>query len=167
MLYSIVRILSLCRSFISQCWIYLPSDRRNRSILIKLQRACSDRACPCNPHQQPNFMKHPAYAPPPPSNKPQMHQHGVSSIGSTLVSTSSDHVTKTPFLKWIQQVNNSSSINGLIHPSQNQGHHNGGGGGGGVHRSQHQVYPYGSYISTGPGKISFSSYGHRMRFFRS
>jgi hypothetical protein len=53
--------------------------------------------------------------------------------------------------RWIHQVNSSSSIHGLIHPSYNQHLTNGGGGG---NRPQQQNYPYGSYISTNSGKLS-------------
>jgi hypothetical protein len=89
-----------------------------------------------------NFMKHPAYAQQ--ANKINGHQqqhHYPPSASSRPHPT----ILEDPILRWIHQVNNSSSINGLTHTPQN----NGGGG----NRSQQQVYPYGSYIATGSGKI--------------
>jgi hypothetical protein len=100
----------------------------------------------------PNFMKHPAYAPPQPAaqvsstNKLNGHYPYHPAVQSS--SRPSAHMHDDPILKWIQQVNNSSSINGLASSSQNSMHNNGG-----INRSQAPVYPYGSYISTGAGKL--------------
>jgi hypothetical protein len=91
-----------------------------------------------------NFMKHPAYTPQ--SNKMNGH-HQYHHPPSTAPPNSSSsrpppNVLEDPIIKWIQQVNSSSSINGLT-PN---------GGGNRLQQQQQQQqqnYPYGSYISTG------------------
>ena len=57
--------------------------------------------------------------------------------------------------RWIQQVNNSSSISGLVHPSYYRPLTNGDG-----NRSQQQAYPSGSYLSptSGTFNLIFQSY---------
>ncbi|UJR37294.1 hypothetical protein I4U23_030003 [Adineta vaga] len=104
-----------------------------------------------------NFMKHPAYAqqptktngnhhhhhhhhhapppaPPPPPPPPQQ-----SAPSSTSSSRPPPVILEDPIIKWIQQVNDSSSINGLS-PD-----------GGGGNRPKQPTYPYGSYITAGSG----------------
>jgi len=90
-----------------------------------------------------NFMKHPAYQVP--SNKMNGHQQYHPPPSASNLSSRPSHpppptILEDPIIRWIQQVNNSSSINGLTP--------NGGG-----NRSQQQTYPYGSYISTGSGML--------------
>ena len=93
-----------------------------------------------------NFMKHPAYAPQ--SNKTNGH-HQYSHPTSAPPANSSSRpppptILEDPIIRWIQQVNNSSTINGLI---QN---------GGGNRVQQQQSYPHGSYISAGLNRFSQS-----------
>jgi len=87
---------------------------------------------------QGNFMKHPAYQQQ--SNKNNGHQqyhHLSSATSSSRPSPPAPTILEDPIIRWIQQVNNSSSINGLT-PN-----------GGGNRSQQQQTYPYGSYIATG------------------
>jgi hypothetical protein len=51
-------------------------------------------------------------------------------------------IQKDSISKWIQQVNNTSSINGLVYSGDN--------------RSQQQTYPHGPYISKSTGKLHLS-----------
>ncbi|CAF1105456.1 unnamed protein product [Rotaria sordida] len=71
------------------------------------------------------------------SNKLNGHHHHPYQLPSSFGNSVS---------KWIQQVHNNSSINGLVHSSYNRPFINGG-----ENRSQQQVYPYGSYMSTHSG----------------
>jgi hypothetical protein len=87
-----------------------------------------------------NFMKHPAYTPQ--SNKTNGHHqyhhpHPPPPPPNSSSSRPPPTILEDPIIKWIQQVNNSSSINGLT------------ANGGGNRTQQQQNYPYGSYISTG------------------
>ena len=99
-----------------------------------------------------NFIKYSAYSPQ--SNKinrhHQYHQPPPPPSSAPLSSRVPQGSLDNPISRWIQQINNSSSINGLIYPSQQQPFTNGGGG----NRPQQQIYPYGSYISINSGKIN-------------
>ena len=98
-----------------------------------------------------NFMKHPAYASPS-GRSPGTHQYQPPTPSSPRPPPT---IHEDPILKWIQHVNNSSSINGLTHSSQNQLHLNGGGKRPQQHQQQQQNYPYGSFVSIGSGTIRF------------
>ncbi|CAF3727220.1 unnamed protein product [Adineta steineri] len=113
-----------------------------------------------------NFVKHPAYtqqqqqqqqqakpnghhhnhhhhhhhhapppAPPPPPPPPQ------STSSSAAAARPAPAILEDPIIRWIQQVNDSSSINGLS-PD------------GGGSRNKPQTYPYGSYIASGSSGLT-------------
>ena len=88
-----------------------------------------------------NFMKHPAYTPQ--SNKINghhpYHQHPSPPAPSSASSRPPLMMTEDPIMRWIQQVNNSSSVLGLTST-------------GGANRPQQQTFPYGAYTSTGSSK---------------
>ena len=93
-----------------------------------------------------NYMKHPAYTPQ--SNKTNGHHqysHPHPPNNSSSRPLPPPTILEDPIIRWIQQVNSSSSINGLT-PN-----------GGGNRTQQQQSYPYGSYISTGSGKLNEST----------
>ena len=113
--------------------------------------------------QSSNFMKHPAYTPhanktnghhqpyvhqPPPP--PHLHPHS-SSGPVNRPHPPPPNVLEDPIIRWIQQVNNSSSLNGLT-PN---------GGGNRVQSQQQTSYPYGSYISLNSGSFVFLFSDHR------
>jgi hypothetical protein len=90
---------------------------------------------------QANFMKHPAYQLQSNKNNGNQQYHHLSSANSSSrPAPPPPTILEDPIIRWIQQVNNSSSINGLT-PN-----------GGGNRSQQQQTYPYGSYIATGSGK---------------
>jgi hypothetical protein len=98
-----------------------------------------------------NFMKHPAYTPQ--SNKTNgHHQYSHPPNNSSSRPLPPPTILEDPIIRWIQQVNNSSSINGLTpngggnRPPQQQQQQ----------QQQQQTYPYGSYISTGSGRLNQS-----------
>ncbi|CAM2720232.1 unnamed protein product [Rotaria socialis] len=76
-----------------------------------------------------NFVKPPPYTPQ--SHKSNEHHP------YQLPTSSQDSISK-----WIQQVNSSSSISGLVHSSRNQPYPNGGD----YRAHQQQSYPYGSHL---------------------
>ena len=89
-----------------------------------------------------NFMKHPAYTQQ--TNKINGHQHQQQQYSHPPPPTSRPPpptILEDPIIRWIQQVNNSSTINGLAP--------NGGG-----NRPQPQPHPYGSYISNNSGRFT-------------
>lgn len=94
-----------------------------------------------------NFMKHPAYHGQ--SNKLNGHQQypqpPPTSNSSSRPPPQPQTILEDPIIRWIQQVNNSSSINGLTP--------NGGGNRSQQQQQQQQTYPYGSYIATGSGML--------------
>lgn len=81
-----------------------------------------------------NFIKLAPYTPP--SNKSNGYQSYQLPPGS-----------QDSIVRWIQQVNNSSSISGLVHPSYNPPFTNGG-----AYRPLQPSYPYGPYVPMNSSK---------------
>jgi hypothetical protein len=69
------------------------------------------------------------------------------------------NIPGNPISRWIQQVNNSSSISGIVHPSYHRPLTNGGG-----NRSQQQSYPSGSYMSPISGKFQIDKQSSNVYF---
>ena len=94
-----------------------------------------------------NFMKHPAYTPQAAKTNGN-HQYSHPPQPNVMSRPPPPTILEDPIIRWIQQVNNSSSMTGLtsngggIRPTQQQQQQQ---------QQSQQPYPYGSYISNNAG----------------